>query len=463
MLTSVNNFNIWYSLLSLTKVIRRNSSGVSITMEIELPRTWYLAVIGIANWQEKALDLPQQEFSELKELIENYLSRTNKKLRKKGALVASLLWSHENLSPLFLLEANRENERLLKEIRADYDRLSERINETLTAAEKESSLGKNLAKITLEGKTLLLECTIPSPAEGYPTDEEVLQVFSDAFNAELLTIKRAEHDFLGRSIWLASLDSVLNRKYIRDVGPIRKIRAAKEVEGRRNYETKTPGDFEKIVRYLSEAVPYRPSLFKMASNQSETHNSPVLGHIIVQYLSTMGDLPLKVDRRSVTHTRLGRKTEEMQWIHEFGIDWKELDKVIVVSKEIAYDNIERTITDVGGIKFDGLWTTEDISSKIYFLSKFTFTEDVLKKLMTFAKDMRSNFEKHVGTRTSNMLDIWRKAGLEFNILIFEVRALDNEEEKKLTAWIKTAKNKQQPGPTYCGDNKVLADRQFRPF
>jgi hypothetical protein len=83
MLTSVNNFNIWYSLLSLTKVIRRNSSGVSITMEIELPRTWYLAVIGIANWQEKALDLPQQEFSELKELIENYLSRTNKKLRKK--------------------------------------------------------------------------------------------------------------------------------------------------------------------------------------------------------------------------------------------------------------------------------------------------------------------------------------------------------------------------------------------
>ncbi|RLI68433.1 MAG: hypothetical protein DRO63_02685 [Candidatus Gerdarchaeota archaeon] len=55
--------------------------------QITLPRKWFIAIIGVADWREKAVDLPYKEFVELQEIIDAFLSRTYKEFRKRGALL----------------------------------------------------------------------------------------------------------------------------------------------------------------------------------------------------------------------------------------------------------------------------------------------------------------------------------------------------------------------------------------
>ncbi|MHA1505351.1 MAG: hypothetical protein ACTSPT_09195 [Candidatus Heimdallarchaeota archaeon] len=231
--------------------------------QITLPRKWYLAIAGLENWVEKAQDLPVKEFTELKGIIDNFLSRLYRDFRKRGAFPTSLLWSQENLAPSFMLEPTRENEKFLKEMRVKFNSISDIIFNTLTTEERNSNLGKNIQSLSIQGRILLLECEIPSGSEMFPDDSQVTKVFSDAFNSELLTIKRSEHDYPGRKHWLAPLESIIHRELIRNVGPVKKLREAKEIEGKRLYEKSSPGDFEKITRVLSKAVPYRPSLFAL--------------------------------------------------------------------------------------------------------------------------------------------------------------------------------------------------------
>jgi hypothetical protein len=432
-------------------------------MKIKIPRRWYLAVVGLADWRDKARHIPFQEYQELKEIIDRYLSKINKSLRKRGALVGSLFWSQENLAPLFLLEATRENEKFLKETRVIFENVTEKINASLTIDERQSNLGKNLGEVAPEGKILLLECTLPSDAPYYPTADQLMKIFSEAFNSEFLTIKRSEHDLDGRKNWLAALDSLLNRDLIREVGPVKKLREVKEIEGKRLYAKTSPGDFEKISRVLSEAVPFRPSLFEVEQSKPSFDDREALGHIIIQYLATKGDIPIKLKWRSVTHQRLGRKIEEMMWVLEENLDWKELDKLHVYSKEIAYDKVEKVIADVGGINFDALWSESDFSNNIFFMSKFSFSEDVLKELHKFTLNPREQLSEHIGPQTTAMFELWQKAGLNFNILIFEVRGLDSDEDRKLIDWIKDLKNKQSPGPNYSANNEVIKERHYRPF
>jgi len=432
-------------------------------MKIKIPRRWYLAVVGLADWREKAKNIPFHEYQELKEIIDRNLSKIYKSFRKRGALVGSLFWSQENLAPLFLLEATRENEKFLKENRVLLGNVSERIMSSLTSEERQSHIGKNLEEVAPEGKILLLECNLPSDAPYYPTADQLMKIFSEAFNSEFLTIKRSEHDVDGRKDWLSTLDSVLNRELIREVGPIKKLREAKEIEGKRLYEKTSPGDFEKISRILSEAIPFRPSLFEVEQSRSSFDDREALGHIVIQYLATKGDIPVKLNWRSVTHQRLGRKIEEMMWFQEENLDWKELDKLQVFSKEIVYDKVEKVIADVGGINFDALWSESDFSNNIFFLSKFSFSEDVLKELHKFTLNPREQLAEHIGPQTAAMYELWQKAGLNFNILIFEVRGLDPDEDRKLIDWIKDLKNKQSPGPNYSANSEIIKERHFRPF
>ncbi|NHJ85039.1 MAG: hypothetical protein FK734_06225, partial [Asgard group archaeon] len=395
-------------------------------MKIILPRKWYLAIIGIENWCERAENLQHNEFIALKEIIDNFIAKTNKSFRKNGAIAASLFWSTENLSPIYLLEATRDNERFLKENRIIYQNLTEQIMNSLTIEEKQSSLGKNLQQVNPNGKVLLLECTIPAASDITPSDEQVIKAFSDALNAEFLTIKRSEHDFNGRSIWLSSLDSVLSRGFMQDVGPVKKLRSAKETEGKRLYEKKTPGDFEKISRALSEAVYYRPSLFELEPPKPDYDERASLGHLIIHYLVADGEFPNKLQWRSVTHERIGRKIEDYQWFSENDIDWKEMDKLQLYAEQISYDKVEKVIADVGGVKFDSIWTERDLSHNIYFLTKFSFTEDILKTLLTFTNsDARSFLEPHIGLGAIAMLELWQKANVYFNMLVFEIKGLDS--------------------------------------
>ena len=432
-------------------------------MKIQIPRRWYLAIVGLADWREKAKKIPFQEYQELKEVIDSYLSRIYKSFRKRGALVGSLFWSQENLAPLFLLEATRENEKFLKENRVIFQNVTEKLISSLTIEERQSHLGNNLEEVLPEGRILILDCSLPSNAPYYPTADQLAKIFSEAFNSEFLSIKRSMHDLGGRKNWLSALDSVLNRELIREVGPVKKLREVKEIEGKRLYEKKSPGDFEKISRVLSETVPFRPSLFEVEQPKASYDDREALGHIVIQYLATKGDIPIKLMWRSITHQRLGRKIEELMWISSENIDWKELDKLNVYSKEIVYDKVEKVIADVGGINVDALWSDRDFSNNIFFLSKFAFSEDVMKQLHKFTINPREQLAEHIGPRTTAMYELWQKAGLNFNILIFEVKGLDPDEDKKLIEWIKDLKNKQSPGPNYSANMEVIKERHYRPF
>lgn len=201
--------------------------------QITLPRKWYLAIAGLENWIEKAQELPVKEYNELKGVVDNFLSRLYRDFRKRGAFSTSLLWSQENLAPSFLLEPTKENEKFLKEMRVKFNSISDIIINTLTAEERSSNLGKNLQSLNIQGKILLLECEIPPGSELFPEESQVVKVFSDALNSELLTIKRSEHDFPGRKHWLAPLESIIHREFIRNVGPVKKLREVKEIEGKR--------------------------------------------------------------------------------------------------------------------------------------------------------------------------------------------------------------------------------------
>ena len=431
--------------------------------QITLPRKWFLAIAGLENWIEKAQDLPVKEFTELKGVITNFLSRLYRDFRKRGALAASLLWTQENLAPSFLLEPTKENEKFLKEMRVKFNSISDIIYNTLTVEERNSNLGKNLQTLNIQGRILLLECQIPPSSEMFPDDSQVIKVFSDAFNSELLTIKRAEHDFPGRKHWLSSLESIINRELIRNVGPVKKLREAKEIEGKRLYEKSSPGDFGKITRVLSEAVPYRPSLFTLEKPSTTYDDREALGHIIIQYLASGNDLPIKLSFRSNTHERPGRKIEELLAITEAGLNWKDLDKLILASKDIIYSKLEKKISDVGGVKFDAFWTERDLTSNIFFISKFSFTEDVLKNVKTAFLDERKLLEDHIGLGAMAMLDLWRRSGLNFNTLVFEVKGFDTDEDKNLTNWIKMLKEKRTPGPSYSAEKETLIERYFRPL
>jgi hypothetical protein len=429
----------------------------------KIKREWYVVIAGLADWQSNAKKIPMGEFQEIKEIINNFMSKTYKQFRSRGALAGSLLWSHENLAPMFLLEKTRANERFLKEQRVVFGTVSDKILSGLTHEERQSNIGINIQNLNLEGKLLMLDCTIPSDSSLYPDDLDVAKVFSDAFNAELLTIMRAEHDFSGRKNWLASLDSVLSRETISETGPVKKLREIKEIEAKRLYEKRTPGDFEKIVRYLSEAVPYRYSLFELEKPVTSYVATDLLGHILIFYLSTGGDFPMKLSNRSVLFERPGRKLEMSNWIESSGINWKDLDKLMVYLEQIAYDQIEKVITDVGGIKLDGLWTERDISDSVYFLSQFSFTEDVMKQLKQFIINPREQIERQVGHGLSQLFDIWQKAELSFNFLVFEVRAFDNDEEKKLIDWVKSHKAGKIPGPNYGSEKEIIEENHYRPF
>ncbi|MHA1244216.1 MAG: hypothetical protein ACTSP7_06530 [Candidatus Heimdallarchaeota archaeon] len=431
--------------------------------QITLPRKWYLAIAGLENWVEKAQDLPVKEFTELKGIIDNFLSRLYRDFRKRGAFPTSLLWSQENLAPSFMLEPTRENEKFLKEMRVKFNSISDIIFNTLTTEERNSNLGKNIQSLSIQGRILLLECEIPSGSEMFPDDSQVTKVFSDAFNSELLTIKRSEHDYPGRKHWLAPLESIIHRELIRNVGPVKKLREAKEIEGKRLYEKSSPGDFEKITRVLSEAVPYRPSLFALQKPLAAYGERESLGHIIIQYLASGNDLPIKLSFRSNTHERPGRKIEELNAINEAGLVWKDIDKLVLASKDIIYSKIEKKISDVGGVKFDALWTERDLSSNVFFLSKFSFTEDVLKEIKTALLDERKLLEEHIGIGAMDMLDLWRRSGLNFNTLILEVKGLDADEDKNLINWIKALKEKKTPGPSYSAEKETLIERYFRPL
>lgn len=433
-------------------------------MKIQISRKWYLAIIGLADWQEKAQELPYREYMELKEIIENFISRVYKDIRKRGGMVTSLFWSQENLSPIFLLEATSMNEKFLKELRAKFSDITERINATLTTEERQTNLGKNLLNISPEGRLLLLECNIPVQSEIFPDDEQVAEAFSNAYNSELISIKRSEHDFSGRKNWLATVESVLSRELIREVGPVKKLREVKEIESRRLYLKKTQGDFEKITRVLSEAVPFRSSLFELLIPGSSFDTREPLGHIIIQYFSTGGNFPLKLNWRSNTHERLGRKIEEFSIVNFEGVTWNDLDKILSISEQIVYDKIEKTITDVGGIKVDAFWTERDLSTNIFFISKFSFTEDVLKGIKDFIKaDSRKQLEGYIGPSSANLFDVWRRAGLHYNYLVFEVKGFDTDEDKKLTDWVKRLKGKEIPGPNYVAEKEIIEQRNYRPL
>jgi len=415
-------------------------------VQLKLPRKWFISIVGVADWREKARTFPYQEFIELQQIIDDFLSKIYRAFKKRGALVGSLLWSQENLAPMFLIEATKMNENFLKEQRATINNIGEKIFVNLSTEERNSSLGKNLNEIQLEGRILVLEGTIPD-GELYPDEQQIAKVFSDALNAEFITIKRAEHDFEGRKNWLSTLDSLVSREFSVDVGPIKKLREAKAIEGKRFYDKKAPGDFEKIVRILSEAVPYRASLLEIEKpSYSSIDTRETLGHIIIQYLSTEGDFPIKIDNRSTTHDRIGRKLENYQWVLDNNIDWKVLDKLYLNSKEIMYEKVEKVITDVGGIKLDALWTERDISNNVFFLTKFTFTEDILKQLKDFLNNTRKHLEDQIGPGTTELYEIWQKAGLHFNVLIFEIKGLDQDEDKKLSTWFKLLKEGQISGP-----------------
>lgn len=432
-------------------------------LKIQIPRRWFLVVAGIADWREKAKIIPLGEYQEVKEIIDNYLTRTYRAFRKKGAFVGSLLWSHENLAPMFLLEATRMNEQFLKEQRVINNNIAEKILASLTHEERQSALGNNIQSLNLEGKILMLECILPSNNELFPNDEEITKIFSDVFNAEFLTIKRAEHDFDGRKNWLASIESVLSRELIKDVGPVKKLREAKEIEGKRLYDKKTPGDFEKIVRILAEAVPYRSSLFEVEKPTTSYDSKEPLGHIIIHYLSTEGDFPIKLTKRSILFNRIGRKLENYNWMLDNNIEWKELDKILIFTEQIAYDQIEKVISDVGGVRLDAFWTEIDLSNKAFFLSQFSFTEDIMKQLKAFISNPRKQLEKHIGYGLTPLYELWQKAGLHFNILIFEVKAFDQDEERKLIDWVKLLKVGKQPGPNYGSEKETIEERHYRPF
>ncbi|HUU76844.1 MAG TPA: hypothetical protein VMX55_00770 [candidate division Zixibacteria bacterium] len=433
-------------------------------MKIQISRKWYLAIVGLADWQEKAQELPYREYIELKEIIENFISRIYKDIRKRGGMVTSLFWSQENLSPIFLLEATNMNEKFLKELRAKFSDITERINGTLTAEERQGNLGKNLLNISPEGRLLLLECNIPPQSEIFPDDEQIAEAFSDAFNSELISIKRSAHDFSGRKNWLATVESVLSRELIREVGPVKKLREVKEIESRRLYLKKTQGDFEKITRVLSEAVPFRSNLFEILTPGSSFDTREPLGHIIIQYFSTGGNFPLKLNWRSNTHERLGRKIEEFSIVNFEGVTWNDLDKILSISEQIVYDKIEKTITDVGGIKVDAFWTERDLSTNIFFISKFSFTEDILKGIKEFIKaESRKQLEGYIGPSTAELFDVWRRADLHYNYLVFNVKGFDSDEDKKLTDWVKRLKGKEIPGPNYAAEKEVIEQRNYRPL
>jgi hypothetical protein len=432
-------------------------------LKIQIPRRWFLVIAGIADWREKAKTMPIFEYQEVKAIIDNYLTRIYRAFRKKGAFVGSQLWSHENLAPMFLLETNRANEQFLKEQRAIFQNISEKILASLTLEERQSVIGNDIQSLDLEGKILLLECLLPKDYLLYPTDDEIAKIFSDAFNAEFLTIKRAEHDFSGRKNWLASIDNVLYRELIKDVGPVKKLREAKEVEGKRLYDKKSPGDFEKIVRILAEAIPYRSSLFEVEKPTSSLDSKEPLGHIIIHYLSTEGDFPIKLSKRSILFDRIGRKLEYFKWMLDNNIDWKELDKILIFTEQIAYDQIEKVISDVGGVRLDAFWTDGDFSNKVFFLSQFSFTEDIMKQLKAFITNPRKQLEKHIGYGMTPLYELWQKAGLHFNILVFEIKAFDLDEERKLIEWVKMVKAGKPPGPNYGSEKEIIEERHYRPF
>ncbi|MFW9921664.1 MAG: hypothetical protein ACFFDW_00045 [Candidatus Thorarchaeota archaeon] len=433
-------------------------------MKIEIPRKWFLVIIGIADWREKAKKLPHDEFLELQQVIDDYISKTYKDIRKRGGFVISLFWSQENLAPCFLLEATSMNEKFLKELRAKFSDVVERINAGLSSNERASQLGKNLQTIAPEGRILVLELKIPEYTAYLPKEESVNEAFSDAFNSELVCIKRAEHDFNGRKNWLSTLDAPLNREIIREVGPVKKIREAKEIEGKRLYEKSTPGDFEKITRVLSEAVAFRSSLFDLQALSTSFGEKEPLGHLVIQYLVCGGDFPIKLNKRSNMHERIGRKVEELQLVSFEGVDWTELDKLLSISENIIYDKFEKVVSDVGGIKLDAFWTERDLSSNVFLLPKFSFTEDVLKSLNEFVTtDSRQLLQNYIGPSTASLFDVWRRAGLHYNLLVFEIRGLDQEEDKRLVEWIKELKNKEIPGPNYNAEKETVEEKHYRPF
>ncbi|MHA1442886.1 MAG: hypothetical protein ACTSPK_13650 [Candidatus Heimdallarchaeota archaeon] len=174
-------------------------------------------------------------------------------------------------------------------------------------------------------------------------------------------------------------------------------------------------------------------------------------------------MPIKLSFRSNTHERPGRKIEELTAINEAGLVWKDIDKLILASKDIIYSKVEKKISDVGGVRFDALWTERDVSSNVFFLSKFSFTEDVLKEMKTSLLDERKLLEEHIGLGAMDMLDLWRRSGLNFNTLILEVKGLDADEDKNLINWIKTLKEKKTPGPSYSAEKETLIERYFRPL
>ncbi|MEA2070249.1 MAG: hypothetical protein U9O98_03070 [Asgard group archaeon] len=433
-------------------------------MKIEIPREWYLVICGINNWRKDLEDLSRKEFLAAKEVIDDFLTKIFFKLRKQGAMVFSLFWSQENLAPTFLLSATRTNNQFIKKLQAIFDDVLLEINQVLTPSERNSSWGKKLLESSLEGQFLVLKCFLPHASFGpYSSIENILKGFSDAHNSEFLTVKRAAHDFKGRKNWLSTLEAITSREFLKPVGPIRNIKEAKEVMTKRNYEKTAPGDFEKIMRYLTDAVPYRSTLFELETAPNQIPEDEVIGHLIIQYLSTKGDIPLKLHKRSVTYQRLGRKIELINWAKTENFDYKELDHLILLTQQLVYEKIERKIIDVGGIKLDRFWTQSDIGNSIYFLPKFTFTEDTLETLQEILSLPRELLEPIAGIRTTELVDIWRKAGLEFNLLIFEVIRDEVNQTKKLNKWIRQIKNKVEIGPQYIGATETLEERYYRPF
>lgn len=432
-------------------------------LQINISRKWFMAIIGFSDFRERAKHLTHFEYLELKEVLDNYLSRIYREFRKKGAIIGSLLWSEENLAPIFLLEATDQNRKFILEQRAIIDNLTENVYNSLTSDEERSNLGKNLKELNLEGKALFLECNLPFNPELYPENHQIISAFSDMLNSELRTIKRAELDFTGRKNWLATIEAIFARGFTKDVGPIKKLREIKSIMSKRKYESENPGDFEKIIRVLSDAIPFRSSLFDLEKPSLEVDGRDVLGHIVIQYLSTEGDFPIKLHNRSTTFDRLGRRAENNQWVLDNEIDWQKLDNLIFHSKEIVYDKIEKMILDVGGVKLDNLWSATDLSNNAYFLSQFSFTEDILKNLKNFISEPRQLLENQIGPGTTSLYELWIKVGLHFNIIVFEVRSFDSVEEKKLIEWIKLLKEKKIPGPSYTANADIMKQRHYRPF
>jgi hypothetical protein len=433
--------------------------------KISVPKRWFLVIAGFSSYDnETALELPFEMVHSLNNLIDDYLLRIIRDLREHGAINASLFWSNENLSPAFFLVDSKENNNFLKKLRNRIEDAQTEITNSLKSQFKDPLLIPKLENIIPEGKILILSCTIPLQDKELMTEEEALTFLANAFNAEFLTIKRAAHDFKGRSKWLAALTNVFSRKFIRPVGPVKKMELARKVMAKRHYEQQAPGDFEQIHRYLLEAIPYRKSLLEFPSTSQFSSNEEPLGHLIIHYFTTKGEFPPRFHFRTTTSERLGRKVELLNWAQKENVSLDAYDSLQIFINQIIYERIEKVLANVGAIKLDALWSLRNRSINVYFLSKFSFTEDILTQMKQIQKeDPRSLLEPFTGIKTTEIAQLWNELEVNHQLLILEINGFDSAEGRKLAQWISQLKKGQLPGPGYSAEKEALEKRHFRPI